>query len=556
MTSPAGVTGDRPAPEPRSVAKDARTVALLTLAARVVGFLRWLVFAATVGAAGVGTVYQSVNAVPNVVYEIAAGGVLAAVVVPLLAGRVERGAADVDQVASALLTRAIAVLLPVSLVVAVLAPWISRQLLGHLDVPGAVALGTHLLWLFVPQVLLYGLGVVVTGVLHAHRRFVAAALAPLLSSLVVIATYLGYALLVRRGTSPDELPVAGLLVLGLGTTAGVVALSAPLLVAARRAGIRLRPTWALAPELVRRAATLAAAGLVALVAQQVAVVVTLTVANRSGGDGTVVVQQYVQALYLLPYALLAVPVATAAFPAFAGAASDEGGEPEGARPPVDPRTSATVAGALRAVLLLAATAAAVLVVVAGCIGVVFDELDAGRGSGAGPALGAMPAALRAWAPGLLGLAVAAVATRALYVRGRARSAGLAVAAGWVVAAVVPLVLLGPGDGPVRTLQVLGWSSSAGMTLSALVLVSLLAAGWGHGALERLGPATIAGVALVAGSFAVAGLLDGRTPDGASAALLAGTGIAAGTAALCVAVVAAVEPTVAGRLASSVRRGRR
>ena len=60
-------------------------VAVVTAIARAVGFLRWFAFAWAVGATGVGTVYQSVNAVPNLVYEIVAGGVLAAVVVPLVA---------------------------------------------------------------------------------------------------------------------------------------------------------------------------------------------------------------------------------------------------------------------------------------------------------------------------------------------------------------------------------------------------------------------------------------------------------------------------------------
>ena len=96
-----------------------------------------------------------------------------------------------------------------------------------------------------------------------------------------------------------------LLLLGGGTTLGVVALSLPLLVVALRAGIRLRPRWQLTPESAHRARQLAGAGVVALVAQQVAVLVTLAVANRIGGDGTLVVQNYVQALYLLPYAVLA-----------------------------------------------------------------------------------------------------------------------------------------------------------------------------------------------------------------------------------------------------------
>src|SRR2546429_5105550 len=42
---------------------------------------------------------------------------------------------------------------------------------------------------FAPQILLYGLAVVLYGILQAHRRFAAPALAPVLSSLVVIGAY-------------------------------------------------------------------------------------------------------------------------------------------------------------------------------------------------------------------------------------------------------------------------------------------------------------------------------------------------------------------------------
>src|SRR5699024_2748934 len=46
-----------------------------------------------------------------------------------------------------------------------------------------------------------------------------------------------------------------------------------------------------------------------------AVLVTLTLSNHSGGKGTFVLFSYINAVYLLPYAVLAVPVATVMFPA-------------------------------------------------------------------------------------------------------------------------------------------------------------------------------------------------------------------------------------------------
>lgn len=473
------------------VARDAGTVAVITAVARIVGFLRWIVFAWAVGATGVGTVYQSVNTVPNIVYEIAAGGILAAVVVPLVAARIGAGTDEgPHDVASALLTRTLAALVPLAVLLAVTAPLISRALLADLHVEGAVELGTRLLVLFSPQVVLYGVGIVVSGVLQAHRRFLAAAVAPLLSSLVVMATYVLWSRIVPAGTVPAEVGVTQWVVLGGGTTLGVLALSAPLLVAAATAGIRLRPRWRLAPETAARAKTLAGAGVVALIAQQAMVVVTLAVANRSGGDGALVVQNYVQALYLLPYAVLAVPLATAAFPVLAASAAGTPAQQQSA--------TATLAASLRAVVVLSSAAAAGMIAAAGPIGATFAAIDRdGEGSAA---LDAMPAALIAMVPGLVAFAGAAVALRALYARGDAMRAGLVMAAGWVVAALIPLLVLGPQDGARRTLVVLGLASTLGMCTAGLGLLVRVRRDWGAPALQGLpAAAALAGAALAAGA---------------------------------------------------------
>ncbi|MBR7503812.1 hypothetical protein KCW65_27400, partial [Mycobacterium tuberculosis] len=69
----------------RVFASAALLVSIITLITRLVGFLRWLVFSSTVGAGTVGTAYQSANQVPNILFEVVAGGALAGAVIPLLA---------------------------------------------------------------------------------------------------------------------------------------------------------------------------------------------------------------------------------------------------------------------------------------------------------------------------------------------------------------------------------------------------------------------------------------------------------------------------------------
>ncbi|QGN57077.1 hypothetical protein GKE56_03315 [Nostocoides sp. HKS02] len=226
-----------------SVARAAGVIAVATLLARMAGFARTLVFSGSVGTSGVGDTYQSVNMLPNIVYEVAAGGVLAAVAVPLVAGQLALGRdREADQAASALLTWAVVVLAPLSVLLALTAPWVSRALLGSVATSSEVELGSRMLVLFAPQVLLYGLGIVLGGVLQARRRFLAAALAPLLSSLVVIVAYLLYAVVAGNENLPATVSAPAVWTLAGGTTLGVVVLSLPLLVPVVRAGVQLRPT--------------------------------------------------------------------------------------------------------------------------------------------------------------------------------------------------------------------------------------------------------------------------------------------------------------------------
>ncbi|WP_268806975.1 murein biosynthesis integral membrane protein MurJ, partial [Nostocoides jenkinsii] len=402
------------------VAGHARTIAILTAAARLAGFARTLVFAATVGATALGSVYQSTNTVPNVVYEIAAGGILAAATVPLLAGRAAAGDREsASRIASGLVGWVLLVLAPLSLLVAILARPVASALLDEETLgERAVDQGATMLLVFAPQVLLYGLGIVLSGVLQAHRRFAAAAAAPLISSLVVIATYAAYGLL---ATDPAD-PWAGMLhLLAWGTTAGVAAMLLTLLPSLRGLGVRIRPTLRFPPGVAARAGRLAGAGLLALLAQQVCVLAVVWLSNHRGGAGVLITYQYAQALYLLPYAVLAVPLATAAFPVIAAAGElGDGATGDGA---------AVVSRTLRGIAVVAVAGATALVTAAPQLGQVFAALDRSSTSGAAAsatAVGDLPVALTALTPGLVGFALSALLVRALYARGPARRAALAV----------------------------------------------------------------------------------------------------------------------------------
>jgi putative peptidoglycan lipid II flippase len=560
-------------------------IASVTLVARVFGFGRWLVFSQSVGTTCVGSVYQAANQLPNVVFEVAAGGAMAAVAVPIIAGQLARkDEAAATRTASAMLTWALTVLVPLSILMAAAAAPLSSFLVDDQRCSGSTDLMASMIVVFAPQIALYGVGITLAGVLQAHRRFLGAALAPLLSSVVVIATYLLYAALAHgRGDDLARLPSQASTALAAGTTLGVVALSLPLLIPVHRAGIRLRATWTFPDGVARRARALAGAGLIALVAQQIAVLVTLWVSQHRGGTGTLNVYTYVQAVYLLPYAVLAVPVATAAFPAMASGPDRTAmatGPDQTAMATVSAQeamatvsaqtalatggpgqTSAEVAhgtlvASVRAITVATCASAAALFAIAGPVGAFFSALDAGRHSLAGrEALAALPEALSAFAPGLVGFGLAALLTRALYIHGRPAVAGGVVGLGWLIAALVPLVLLQDDAGPRNTLRSLGFASSFGMTVAAIALFVAVHRAWGPRTFRGLGRSVA--VALGSGVISAAAgraLAESLHPRGLVAGASVALVVTFAVMMLCAASIWVGDPQSARLVAAKLRRG--
>lgn len=501
----------------RLFASAALLVSIITLITRLVGFLRWLVFSNSVGAGTVGTAYQTANQVPNILFEVVAGGALAGAVIPLLAvplARADRETAS--RIASALLTWAVSVTLPLTLLVAVFAQPIAAVLIP----PGDHGAGTQqtatavLLLMFAPQLVLYGIGAVLTGVLQAHRKFLWPAFAPLLSSLVVIGSYITYAGV--GGTDATWQTHIGWL--GWGTTAGVAALALPLALPMRSTGLRIRPTWTFPPGVARRALRLAGAGMAALLAQQGAVLVTMLLSNRSGGTGTFVLFNYINAVYLLPYAVLAIPVVTVMFPTIStwvgrsGDPAATAGDREAARTRLHSLTATTSA----VIITIGLLGTVILMSAAGPLEYFFTAIDAVGGEDSAP-FSAMSAAIVVMALAVPGWSFIAWGSRIFYALERSRHAAAATTIGWVlviVGMIAAIAVTNAQGNPDRTLVAICLGYVLGMTAAAVsLLISIrrvLGPGGLTGVLRRSALSLVAaGIASVIGTLAarwLAGLL--------------------------------------------------
>jgi putative peptidoglycan lipid II flippase len=522
----------------------------VTVVSRLLGFARNLVFANAVGAEAVGDAYNWANTLPNVLFEVAAGGALAGALIPVIAGPLARGMRDdVSRIASGMLGWTLGGLTLIGAALALAAHPIA--VLADLGSPAERDLVAFFIRVFAVQLPLYGLAVVLSGVLQAQKKFFWPAFAPVLSSLVVIATYAGYGrLLAGAGLSADTADVAGLPpgaaeLLAWGTTAGVLAMGLPLLVPVWRSRVRLRLGLRFPEGVASRARSLALAGIGGLVAQQVSVLATITLSRRYGGDGALTVfQSMVQPTYLLPYAVLGVPLATSTFPGLAAAAA------RADRAGYAPLAAVTT----RAVLVAGGAGAALLAAVAPAVATVFSVIGSGRTE----LIASMDVALTLIAPGLLGLGLIFHVSRALYALERGRLAVLAVSSGWatvVVASWVACAILVPGakDGP-ATLRALGIGTSTGMLVAAVVLVLVLRAAAGAEAVRgilRTSAVLLAGgtVGAVVGRWTVDTVQ--ALTDGLPGAIAAAAGGGAVAGAVVVALVWGLDRTT---LTGLVRRG--
>ncbi|WP_307831642.1 murein biosynthesis integral membrane protein MurJ [Nucisporomicrobium flavum] len=454
------------------VAGAAAVITVLTVVSRLAGFGRTFVFLHTVGADGLANVYNAANTIPNIVFELVAGGALASLVVPLIAGAAEAGDRErVGAVASALLTWVLTLMVPLAVLVALLAGPIA----GLLDVPpDHQVVAARMLRVFAPQLPLYGIGIVLTGVLQAYHRFAWPVIAPLLSSVTVMGAYLSYAVADGARTDFAGLSRTGELILSAGTTLGVVVLALCLLIPLSRLRLRLRPGYRFPGDEGRRALRLGWAGAVTVGSQQIMVLVVVAVAV----GGPLTAYNAAQTVFLLPWAVLAVPLATAVYPRLAAAVAR--GD--------DDAYAGSLAATARPVVLLACLGAAAIAALAWPVAYLVGAPAAAPG-------------IVAFAPGLLGYALFALLSRALYARGATVAAATATAAGWGIAAVAAVVLSAvlPAD---RQLIGLGAANAVGMSAIGLLLALAVRRHAGPLALTGLPRAAAVGiVAAVAAGFA-------------------------------------------------------
>lgn len=302
-----------------SLGRASGIMAVGTLMSRATGFVRTVAIVAALGVNPVSDAYNLANTTPNILYDLLLGGVLSSVIVPVLV-RVSRDEEDGGEAfASSLLT-----LVALGLGAAVLVGLLASPLIIHLysgSDSSTRSLAVTFLRIFLPQVLFYGLGATIGAILNVRGRFGPPMITPVLNNLIVIAAAAVF--IFMPGPQPPTTTTithTQILVIGGGTTLGVVVMTLALFPYLRATGFRYRPRLDLRHPALRQAGRLAGWMLVFVIVNQIAYLVVARLATSSKSTYTAYTNAY--QLFQLPHAIVAVSVITALLPRMSGHAAE------------------------------------------------------------------------------------------------------------------------------------------------------------------------------------------------------------------------------------------
>lgn len=327
--------GDLPANAPsaagRGLARPSAIMAAGTVTSRVTGVLRDVAMAAALGFFLVADAYSLGNSLPTIVYILIIGGALNAVFIPQLVRHMKDDDDAGKAYADRLLTLAGLALLAMSIAAVVLAPLIV-DLYTPADYPAnEFDLAVAFARLCLPQIFFYGLYSMLSQVLNARGRFGAPMFAPIANNVVAIATFLLFIAVAGTSAAADgALTQDQVLLLGLGTTLGVVLQALILIPVLLRSGYAWRPRFDWRGAGLGKAGGLAVWTIGLVLVNQVTYLFITRLAtqanvNAAGADAVaagLTTYQKAHLVFMLPHSVITVSIVTALLPALSRVAHD------------------------------------------------------------------------------------------------------------------------------------------------------------------------------------------------------------------------------------------
>ncbi len=304
----------------RDMVRSTGSMAIATLISRITGFLRTALIGVTLGPA-IASAFNTANTLPNLITEIVLGAVLTSLVVPVLVRAEKEDPDNGEAFIRRLLTVSLSILAVVTVIAVIGAPILTRMALdsqGQVNVP----LATAFAFLLLPQIIFYGVFALLMAILNINGIFKPGAWAPVANNLIAISTLLLYWTL--PGMLPSDhdghLSDPHILLLGLGTTLGVVVQALIMVPYLLKAGINLKPLWGIDDRL-KQFGNMGIAIISYVAVSQVGYFITTRIASKADEAAPTIYQQS-WLLLQVPYGIIGVTLLTALMPRLSRNAAD------------------------------------------------------------------------------------------------------------------------------------------------------------------------------------------------------------------------------------------
>ncbi len=291
--------------KPPSLFRAFFTVGSYTLLSRITGFAREILTATYLGAGAVSDAFFVAFQLPNLFRSLFAEGAFSAGFVPIFAQRLERdGQGEAKRFADESFAVLATVLLAMSVVMIAIMPLIIYVMApGFARIPGQIERTSDLARIAFPYLFFVSLTMLQSGVLNAFHRYAAAAVAPVLLNITLIA-----ALLIGVGIDGDRA-----IYLSWGVFVAGIVQFLWLMIECRRIGMRFTiRAPKLTPDvkllLIRMSPVAFGAGI-----YQINLVVNKMIATLAG-EGAVSWINYADRVNLLPVGIFGVAIGVALLP--------------------------------------------------------------------------------------------------------------------------------------------------------------------------------------------------------------------------------------------------
>jgi putative peptidoglycan lipid II flippase len=303
--------------ESRGMARATGSMALGTLISKITGYVSKIVLVLALGGAtDLANAYTLGNTIPNAVYDALIGGILTSVAVPLLVRTAREHADRGDAYSQRMFTLTVLVLGAVT-VVATLAAGLLVEVYASAVHGAEHRVMVAFAYFFMPQIFFYGISSLIGAILNSRNSFAAPMWAPILNNVVVIVVGVLFVATVGLHRTPATVPGRGVMLLGVGTTLGIVIQTLALIPALRQVRFGWRPRFDF------RRAELAEIGRMAgwmagyVLTTQVTFVITSRVATAASVHAPMAgisAYQNAYTMFLLPYTVIGVSVIAALLP--------------------------------------------------------------------------------------------------------------------------------------------------------------------------------------------------------------------------------------------------